>query len=434
MHSPNKHDFQTAATQARDESIFESELSILRDVFRLLPAGVTVQDERGEFVMMNDAATALLEAAAAAPSASQLSDRRETCLELLRTGRPAVLEEAIAGGPAKQVFLTSHRPIQVAGRNLLISSSTDITEQKAFEDHLFRSAYYDELTGLPTRRVIEHRVNSLLKYDNGQGRFALAFLDIDNFKHINDYYGHPVGDALLVEMAKRLGLDLRDIRHPVADQRRRVRAAAQPDPERRRGRRVHRLHPAAAEGAVLHRPVRDIRLDLDRRQPLSRTRAQLRGAAPERRHRDVPRQERQQGRRGVLRCQHGARGAGADEDRAIAAAGYPGKALLLRLPAQGRYPDPGDQGRRGAGAPARRRGRDSGPQHLHQPCHRTGPDRRTDPSGAGGDRQVDRPDQRDLRPRHHDQHQRRGQAGRQSRIHAAVRTRRSRPPDFQRAS
>ena len=210
MHSSKKHDFQATATQPRNESIFESELSILRDVFRLLPAGVTVQDEHGEFVLMNDAAAALLETAAAAPSASQASDRRDTYRELLRTGRPAVTEEAIAGGSAKQVFLTSHRPVQVAGRNLLISSSTDITEQKAFEDHLFRSAYYDELTGLPTRRVIEHRVNSLLKYDNGQGRFALAFLDIDNFKHINDYYGHAVGDKLLVEMAKRLGLDLRD--------------------------------------------------------------------------------------------------------------------------------------------------------------------------------------------------------------------------------
>jgi c-di-GMP phosphodiesterase Gmr len=77
MHSPNKHDFQTAA---RDESTAESELNILRDVFRLLPAGVTVQDEHGEFVLMNDAATAILEAAAAAPAASQLSDPRENCL------------------------------------------------------------------------------------------------------------------------------------------------------------------------------------------------------------------------------------------------------------------------------------------------------------------------------------------------------------------
>ena len=140
MHSPNKHDFQAAATEAGNESAFDAELGILRDVLRMLPTGVTVQDENGDFLLVNDAATTLLEAAAAARSASQLSDRRETCLELLRAGRPAVMEEAIAGGPAKKVFLTSHRPIQVAGRNLLISSSTDITEQKAFEDHLFRSA------------------------------------------------------------------------------------------------------------------------------------------------------------------------------------------------------------------------------------------------------------------------------------------------------
>ena len=210
MHRSYQHDFQASAAQARDESILESELSILRDVFRLLPAGVTVQDEHGEFVLMNDAATALLEAAGSSPSDAQPGDRRAAYLELLRSGRPAVLEEAVTRGAAKQVFLTSHRPVQVAGRNLLISSSTEITEQKAFEDHLFRSAYYDELTGLPTLRVIEHRVNSVLKYDNGEGRFALAFLDIDNFKHINDYYGHPVGDKLLVEMSKRLGLDLRD--------------------------------------------------------------------------------------------------------------------------------------------------------------------------------------------------------------------------------
>ncbi|MFX9189181.1 GGDEF domain-containing protein, partial [Acinetobacter baumannii] len=86
----------------------------------------------------------------------------------------------------------------------LISTSTDISEQKAFEDQLFRSAYYDELTGLPTRRVIEHRVNDLIR-DSAQSHFALAFLDVDNFKHINDYYGHAIGDALLVELSKRLG-------------------------------------------------------------------------------------------------------------------------------------------------------------------------------------------------------------------------------------
>lgn len=217
MHSPYKRDFQAAALAAGNESaidselnILDSELNILRDVFRLLPAGVTVQDERGEFLLANDAATSLLQIMAAAPAPSQAGDRRETCLELLRSGRAAVLEEAVTHGQTKQVFLTSHRPVRIADRNFLLSSSADITEQKAFEDQLFRSAYYDELTGLPTRRVIEHRVNSLLQSDDGQGHFALAFLDVDNFKHINDYYGHTIGDALLVEMAKRLGLDLRE--------------------------------------------------------------------------------------------------------------------------------------------------------------------------------------------------------------------------------
>jgi c-di-GMP phosphodiesterase Gmr len=210
MHSPYKQDFQAAATQAGNESAFETELRMLRDVLKLLPTGVTVQDEHGDFLLVNDAATALLQMAAAAPAPSQLTDRRETCLELLRSGRTAVLEEAITDGADKHVFLTAHRPIQAGNRNLLVSSSADITEQKAFEDTLFRSAYYDELTGLPTRRVIEHRVNTLLARDGVPDHFAIAFLDVDNFKHINDYYGHGIGDALLIEMAKRLAINLRD--------------------------------------------------------------------------------------------------------------------------------------------------------------------------------------------------------------------------------
>jgi c-di-GMP phosphodiesterase Gmr len=63
----------------------------------------------------------------------------------------------------QQVFLTAHRPVRIADRNLLLSSSADLSEQKAVEDQLFRSAYYDELTGLPMRRVIEHRANTLLR-------------------------------------------------------------------------------------------------------------------------------------------------------------------------------------------------------------------------------------------------------------------------------
>ena len=212
MQSRTPNALRVTATENDDVLADGTELSILRDVFRLLPAGVTVQDEHGRFLLMNDAAAVQLGLAAGGLAASpspELTQRRETGLELLRAGRAAVTEECATSGEVRQVFLTAHRPVRIADRNLLVSSSTDISEQKAVEDHLFRSAYYDELTGLPTRRVIEHRTNRLLQTD-AHGRFALAFLDIDNFKHINDYYGHGIGDALLVELAHRIGLNLRD--------------------------------------------------------------------------------------------------------------------------------------------------------------------------------------------------------------------------------
>src|SRR5450759_1017633 len=213
MQSRYNHHLHAAAPESDSELAADNELSILRDVFRMLPTGVTVQDEQGRFLLVNDAAAAQLGIIAgetAAPPSKELDHRRETGLELLRAGRAAVAEECVTSGPVKQVFLTTHQPVRIADRNLLLSGSADISAQKAVEDQLFRSANYDELTDLPTRRVIEHRANSLLQKDEMHGKFALAFLDIDNFKRINDYYGHAIGDALLVEFAKRLGLDLRD--------------------------------------------------------------------------------------------------------------------------------------------------------------------------------------------------------------------------------
>jgi cyclic di-GMP phosphodiesterase Gmr len=210
MQSRFNLDPQTAATEGAHERAADGELGMLRDIFRLLPSGVTIQDEHGHFLLVNDAAAAQLGITATAPSHSkELDHRRETGIEVLRSGRTAIVEESVGHGQLKQVLHTTHRPVRIADRDLLLSSSSDISELKAVEDQLFRSAYYDELTELPTRRVIEHRANSLLRGE-AQASFALAFLDIDNFKYINDYYGHGAGDTLLIEVAKRLGLDLRD--------------------------------------------------------------------------------------------------------------------------------------------------------------------------------------------------------------------------------
>jgi len=75
MHSLTKDNFQTGASRHDNESDFDSELRILREVLRLLPSGVTVQDEQGEFLLVNDAAAAQLQMTAGAPVPSPLSER-----------------------------------------------------------------------------------------------------------------------------------------------------------------------------------------------------------------------------------------------------------------------------------------------------------------------------------------------------------------------
>jgi c-di-GMP phosphodiesterase Gmr len=196
-----------------DDDGATSELEMLRDVVRMLPAGVTVLDEQGRFVLMNDAAAAQLgigTSGIASGSSLQLDQRRNTSFALLRDGRSTTSEESVSAAGGPQTLLTAHRPIRIGGRNYMLSSSADISAQKALADQLFRSAYFDELTGLPMRRVIEQRANDLVRRGGVAGRFALAFIDLDNFKHINDYYGHATGDALLVELARRVGRDLRN--------------------------------------------------------------------------------------------------------------------------------------------------------------------------------------------------------------------------------
>lgn len=211
-------DLQIDRKDFRFDDSTSSRLIFLSEVVGSLPAGVTVQDEQGNFVLVNAAAAAqfnipacdIVEAASGVPFRSrELNDRRYLARRVLQSGKTRISEELIRTDHATKAYLTTHEPILISNRKLVLSSSVDISQQKAVEEELFRCAYYDELTGLPTRRVIEQHANSLIREGGYPVRFAVAFLDIDNFKHINDYYGHASGDGLLVEVARRLGLGLR---------------------------------------------------------------------------------------------------------------------------------------------------------------------------------------------------------------------------------
>jgi diguanylate cyclase (GGDEF)-like protein/PAS domain S-box-containing protein len=82
---------------------------------------------------------------------------------------------------------------------------TDITDQKIAEQELVQLARFDALTNLPNRNTFNDRMTqALARAKRHDSMLALMYLDIDNFKTINDQYGHAMGDAVLKEFAKRL--------------------------------------------------------------------------------------------------------------------------------------------------------------------------------------------------------------------------------------
>ncbi|UCV29839.1 EAL domain-containing protein [Ferribacterium limneticum] len=86
----------------------------------------------------------------------------------------------------------------------------DITELKQSQDQLEKLAYYDALTGLPNRLLLADRLKQAIAQSNRRGDLlAVCYLDLDNFKPINDRWGHQAGDRLLVEVARRLTQCLR---------------------------------------------------------------------------------------------------------------------------------------------------------------------------------------------------------------------------------
>ena len=100
---------------------------------------------------------------------------------------------------------TVHRSVQVARVQLVILSIRDVNDRHAAEDILQLRASTDDLTGLSNRNVLLDRVDrALLHLERREGLVALLLFDVDEFKQVNDAFGHPAGDVVLIAIARRL--------------------------------------------------------------------------------------------------------------------------------------------------------------------------------------------------------------------------------------
>ena len=114
-------------------------------------------------------------------------------------------KQLLCADGSRRTVLKSVTRIQVRGQEKLLECFVDINERKQAEDEIKQLAFYDALTLLPNRRLLIDRLGQALTASARHRREgALLYIDLDNFKTLNDTRGHNVGDLLLQQVAQRL--------------------------------------------------------------------------------------------------------------------------------------------------------------------------------------------------------------------------------------
>jgi diguanylate cyclase (GGDEF)-like protein/PAS domain S-box-containing protein len=190
-----------------------------RHIFEHASEGIFQTTRDGRYLAANPALARLYGYATPEDLIADLSDierrlyvvasRREDFRRLMEGhGEVVNFESEVYCRDGSRIWISENAHIVRGTNNEFIcyeGTVQDITERKTYQEQLERQANHDLLTGLPNRNLLTDRLDQSISRAERLGYFlGLVFIDLDNFKFINDSLGHAAGDELLVEMARRL--------------------------------------------------------------------------------------------------------------------------------------------------------------------------------------------------------------------------------------
>jgi diguanylate cyclase (GGDEF)-like protein/PAS domain S-box-containing protein len=203
-----------------EEALKESDEK-LRGLFELSALGIALTDMEGRYIEFNESFRRIcgypadelmsLDYWTLTPKKYEADEARQLA-QLNSTGHygPYEKEYVRKDGTLVPICLNGLVVMGRDGQKHIWSIVEEISERKLLENKIRNMAFYDALTHLPNRRLLNDRLEqTLLSAKRSEHYGALIFLDLDNFKPLNDQFGHAVGDLLLIEVARRISACVR---------------------------------------------------------------------------------------------------------------------------------------------------------------------------------------------------------------------------------
>lgn len=228
MHGGSRADLQAVSAAVSQMSnyvgLMRERIRMLEAVIENFPGGISLYDSNNQMVLCNDQQKALLDYpdelfSSGFPTLEELfrfnarrgeygpgdvEEHVRRRLALVRERRPHQYERVRPNGTVLEV-----RGVPIEGGGF-VTTYVDVTEKRRNQELIAHMAHHDMLTDLPNRKLFADRLQMAIAYSARNGLMAVHFLDIDNFKPVNDTMGHRAGDELLVAIATRLRSSVRE--------------------------------------------------------------------------------------------------------------------------------------------------------------------------------------------------------------------------------